>query len=120
MLVIGGGQLGRVTPILMICGVSYGISLRFDDQRRNIRVVADPDQGPSTGSSCLCTPMAAVKGLSGSDGSYVYVATIGTKDGGGQVHRGHNDTGAWNQFTNLMPIQPVTQFDSPIIINLCL
>ena len=34
------------------------------------------------------------EGLSGSDGRYVYVARIGTNDGGGQVHRGDDDTGA--------------------------
>ena len=71
MIVVDGGQPGRVTLILMISGVSYGIGLRFDDQRRNIWVVADPEQGPSTRSSCLCTPMAAAKGLSGGDGSYM-------------------------------------------------
>ena len=33
------------------------------------------------------------EGLSGGDRRYVYVARIGTNDGGGQVHRGHDDTG---------------------------
>ena len=45
MIVVDGGQPGRVTLILMISGVSYGIGLRFDDQRRNQRLVAELDQG---------------------------------------------------------------------------